>query len=273
VNTPLPPGGVNVPTNVTPGNPSNPFTPGISPNSPTTTTNPNPDPIDPCASANPCTSKIAKALDDLLQDSGLETVTIIRFLRCDGATNEPKFDEVDIQVVKGTGLKEQIFASSLADIQAQKCKTKESEPIALAMPEWWQLRPEAQRPQIAVIFREIRADQSLGNDYYSINIPHPKSIAKPSRKILPDYIKGNWQTLLTLNDNSKVIINTLTQGGGTSLMNSIKGLIDPNQLTKATIKQSHYPDHKFSEIVVTNFQVDYFAQGVKFQATWRAKVK
>jgi hypothetical protein len=159
----------------------------------------------------------------------------------------------------------------LATIEGEKC---ESCDCVATVPEWWQVRFEGGVEQVILTYREVKSDGSIGNDWYPITIPHPKNKTKTTAKLTRDYVKGNWQILLTLNDNSKVILNAIDEAEGLSFLKTqIIPLIDPAYLTKAKIKAAHFPDQGFGEIKVTHSQTDYFATGQrKLKATWRARV-
>jgi hypothetical protein len=200
----------------------------------------------------------------------LENILLKKLLNCD-PIGKPVFTYVPVQVVKGTALKEQLQSEQIAEIEAQQCK----ELTAIAtVPEWYQIRLEGKVPQLVLVYKQLKTDGTIGKDPYPITVPHPKSTAKPSRKLTSNYEKGNYQILLTLSDNSKVIINSKTEDSVKTVMTEIKKLIDPNFLTKSTLKVSHFPDSKFKQITVTNVRADYYATGLQdLKPTWSAPLK
>lgn len=191
----------------------------------------------------------------------LEPVSIRKFARCDPDTNEPEFTTASIRVLKGTALAAQTEAESLAQIEAQKCK-KCPEAIA-TVPEWWQLRPEGKRKQAVLLFKEKKPDGTIGNDPYPITIPHFKFTAPPSSAPLGDYRKGQVEGILTLKDNSKLIVHCFDQAEAERVINILKGLIDPTFLDGATQKIGKRNGQPFKEITVTPTRLDYYPSGVR----------
>jgi hypothetical protein len=79
------------------------------------------------------------------------------------------------------------------------------EDCVVAVPDWWQMRPGANRPQLSVIFRK-----GEGRNYHAINIPHPKVDPVPTASPIGPYTAGNFQATIVLIDNSKFIVNAVT---------------------------------------------------------------
>lgn len=71
-----------------------------------------------------------------------------------------------------------------------------------AVPDWWQMRPGADRPQLSVIFRKGGT-----RNYHAINIPHPITDPQPSVTPIGPYMAGNFQATIVCIDNSKFIVN------------------------------------------------------------------
>jgi hypothetical protein len=199
----------------------------------------------------------------------LTTISAKKFDKCEN--NAPTYTTQAVAVLAGTEQSELKKFEDLANIQGAQCKDCG---CVATVPEWWQVRFEGGTPQIIISYQEVKQDGTLGTDWYPITIPHPKSTNKPAGKLTPDYDKGSWQILLTLKDNTKVILNTKTEQGGKDFMDTrIKPLIADEYLVGAKIKTAHFPDSGFKDMKVTNKHVDYYATGNrKMQSTWRVKL-
>ena len=195
-------------------------------------------------------------------------IAIKKFIKCNGT--EPIFGREPITVPAFLVQAALANFDRLANIEAQICTQQEA--IA-TIPEWYQVRLEGGIPQLVLVSREIRLDGSLGNDYYSIAIPHPKSTTKPTSKLTSDYDKGNWQGVLTLTDNSKTIVNCKSSNEVKRVIDEIKGLIHPDFLTKSSLKIAEFPDKPFKKIKVRNYRADYYSQGLKnLKPDWRKRL-
>jgi hypothetical protein len=243
--------------------------------------NPNPDPCKPIG-GDLCQGQISdvvKSNSDKIQQLDLKTVgntaaiaaitaallatpvTIKKFIKCKGT--EPVFETEIITVPAFLILATLKNFERLADIEAQVC-LQCSELTAIAtVPEWWQLRPEARRPQAILVFREVRADNTLGNDHYAITIPHFSQSTPPAIAPLTTYKKGNFEGILTLNDNSKLIVNCVDADECTRVIGRLSAFIDGNQLTNSSTKIGQRSGLPFKEITVKAFRLDYYPNGVK----------
>ena len=136
------------------------------------------------------------------------------------------------------------------------------------------MRFEGGVEQLVISYREVRSDGTIGTDWYPITVPHPFNKVATTKVLTNPYKKGTWQILLTLDDNSKVIINTFDERGGLAFMkNQIIPLIDPAFLLKAKIKTAHFPDNGFQEINVRHHNTHFYESGNrKMKPTWKSRV-
>lgn len=75
------------------------------------------------------------------------------------------------------------------------------------------------------------------NSSWSLSIPWYKGNYK--NKIIesiPSYTKGSFATILTLNDNSKVVVNAISKAEGEGFMNKVKNVISGEKLQNALLK-------------------------------------
>lgn len=96
-------------------------------------------------------------------------------------------------------------------------------PIA-AIPEWWAVRPGADRPQLVVL---LKAKDSY--DYWSFSIPH-YARGEDTIPSIPEFTKGSHFAILTLRDNSKIWINAASTDMAESVVRAIAAYIDGSQL-------------------------------------------
>jgi hypothetical protein len=112
--------------------------------------------------------------------------------------------------------------------------------LVAAIPMSWQIRNEGNRPQLVIQCAEENGVDKEGNKKYKsamypISVPHWDGT--PSDKIsLPSYIKGNYEGIYTLNDNSKVTINALNEIECKKILNAIKPRIPKQYTTDAYFK-------------------------------------
>jgi hypothetical protein len=107
---------------------------------------------------------------------------------------------------------------ALAKLAAEGCG---KDPVA-AIPDWWQVRIGAERPQIVVTYRK----EGTGT-YHQISVPHPAATEKWASNLLGDYRKGPYAAILTLTDNSKFIVNCESEGEARRMLAIAKTLISP----------------------------------------------
>ncbi|MEO1592003.1 MAG: hypothetical protein AAFU71_12010, partial [Cyanobacteria bacterium J06632_22] len=95
---------------------------------------------------------------------------------------------------------------------------------AVAIPEWWAVRPGADVPQLAISLRAVQ-----GESRWSFTIPHYNK-GQDFRPQLPQFTKGSYFSTLTLVDNTKLVINANSFEEGERVINALIPLIDPAYL-------------------------------------------
>ena len=186
-------------------------------------------------------------------------ISVQKFSNCDKDGN-PVYTNQSISVIQGTEQQEINKFAELAKIAAQECK--DCDCIA-TVPEWWQLRPEAQRPQGILLFRELRDDGTIGNDRYSITIPHCTLTTPPSNPPLVEYKKGDFEGILTLKDNSKLIVNCETAIECNRVIDKLSQVIDNDYLEGSSRKIGKRSGLPFKQIKVVASGAHYYPNGVK----------
>ena len=154
----------------------------------------------------------------------------------------------------------------------QDNQDKELEVYA-AVPLWWQIMPEGNRPQLVLQFG-IKENGKIKAPKYPITLPHPRSNQKPLSPLLDSYFKGNWEGRLTLADNSKLIVNCKDREEVIRVVNTLKPFINPNMLKGAKLSISERTsDEPIKEQMVYARIATYFPQGIKDSDdfAWRVK--
>jgi hypothetical protein len=162
----------------------------------------------------------------------------------------------------------------LAFVRGELCE-KDTSAIA-SVPEWWQIRPEAHRPQMIYIYRVKNTNGTWVSGGYSLTVPHPKQTTTATVVKLPNYTKGNYQSILTLSDNSKVIVNGKDAAACEAMINATKAQIATSYLTNASTKSGiRGGATAFAEKAVQLWAIDYYAKGMQdgLKATWRKLIK
>jgi hypothetical protein len=112
--------------------------------------------------------------------------------------------------------------------------------LVAAIPMSWQIRNEGNKPQLIIQCAEENGVDKEGKKKYKsamypISVPHWDGAA--SDKIsLPSYVKGNYEGIYTLNDNSKVTINAQNETECKRILNAIKPRIPKQYTTDAYFK-------------------------------------
>lgn len=181
---------------------------------------------------------------------------------------KPKRISTTVQVL-ATPLGNEIFKTQIQfestaliaeELCLQKNKSSECECYA-AVPDWWQIRPEAGRPQLVIQFGEDLGNGKVGSPMYAITIPHYKG-NKPKTSPVPGYKKGSWEEILTLNDNSKVVVNAYSQSEARKIINACQQIISPEYLTNSYLKGGTIRKGKaLKEISVIPKMAKFFSTG------------
>jgi TolA-binding protein len=185
-------------------------------------------------------------------------ITVKQFDKCEGET--PIFTTRQVSVIQGTELAESTNADTLANIASQKCK--ECNAIA-TVPEWWQVRPEAGRKQAVLVFKELKDDGTIGNDPYAITIPHCTLTMAPNASPLPTYKKGDYQGVLFLKDNSKLIVNCFDADEVQRVITALSTVIDSAYLQGATQTIGRHKNKPFKKIKVKAQELHFYPTGAK----------
>lgn len=179
------------------------------------------------------------------------------------AADEEKatYEEKTLKVPKQEADTYKLLYERIAKLEALQCEQNNA--IA-AVPEWWQIRPEAQRSQLVVLFAEVKSTGKLGDSRWTLAIPHYNR-GKGFKPKIPDYNKGSWEGILVLKDNSKIIVNAKDRTECTRVINALKINVPVEyrvvngKAIKAKIGERVNSDLK--ECRVTAIRADFFSTG------------
>ena len=176
------------------------------------------------------------------------------------------------------------MAKCCPDIDYRKIKAFIDEAISkldlvAAIPISWQIRNEGNRPQLVIQCAEENGVDKDGNKKYKsamypISVPHWNGTASDSIS-LPSYIKGNYEGIYTLSDNSKVTINAKNEIECKRILNAIKPHISQQYLKDAYFKGGVIVrDKPIKESRVKPRYGRYFQEGQKNnKQDWRIDFK
>ena len=129
------------------------------------------------------------------------------------------------------------------------------------VPEWWAMRTGSDRPQLIITFGELKPDGKKGKPEYSISIPHYNGPPKLTHSPIPNYQKGQKQGILTLGDNSKVIVNAVNEDEAERVLNAARKIINPKYLKNSHIKIGDRKGQKLKQVKVGAVAAKFFRHG------------
>jgi len=192
-------------------------------------------------------------------DASLVDVSVRTFDSCNGTS--PVWKQRTVSCLRGTESETVLKFEYLADLKGQQvCNSQ----CYAAVPEWWQIRLEGKRPQLVILFAETDINgKVIGSPKNPITIPHPV-ISRGTTSPLPPYQKGQYESMLTLNDNSKIILNAVDASTADSMMDACKALVDPKYL-QGSIQRPTAPRRgtELLQIRVKAVRGEYFATGME----------
>jgi hypothetical protein len=183
------------------------------------------------------------------KDAEVKTVNLAakKFDHCNGTT--PVFTTMTVAVLEGTTLAESLKFDQLANIEGDKCK--ECPDGVHGSPEWWEIRPGSDRPQLLLLF----SPEGSNRANYQITIPHWTG-DKPSPQYPPirTYRKGLMMAVLHLSDSSKLIINAFDKNEASRVVGRLKSTINGAMKAKS---RTNYTELEGSDIIVQTMTCRY----------------
>jgi hypothetical protein len=220
--------------------------------------NPAPEPK-PAPDFDACKDPCIADMHDTSKGQKPKTIEYKLFKKC--GDNGPEFEAKTLNVPENQADALKILLDDAADRKGEKCTLEAN---TLTIPEWWAVRPGADRPQMVILYAEVLKTGKLTTSRWQLTIPHynrPKG-AKPS---IPKYKKGNVKGTLTLTDNSKIVINASTASECRKVINKLKILIPVALRTKEgkAIKPTilEREDGPLKQVDVIPLRGDFYLKG------------
>lgn len=198
-------------------------------------------------------------------------IKVTLFDHCDNGV--AKFKPETISVIQGTEAQVARQFNEMAQIRAKEECSQCQDAIA-AVPEWWQVRLGADRPQLVVQYAEVvgmkDGKPKYGAPMYALTIPHyylPRE--RTFKELFPAYIKGQAMAVLVLDDNSKLILNCADQDLAESMVEQLSTVINPNIRQNAHLSIGVRQGQKLKGISVYPRIAKFFATGQQnMTPTW-----
>jgi hypothetical protein len=142
-------------------------------------------------------------------------------------------------------------------------RVKCDQDVSAVFPDWWQVRVGADRPQLVVLYGEVDSQGHLSSSRWSLHVPwFDPRFRHQLKKLLPKYSKGNWQGMITLRDNSKIIVYGSTQSQAEITVKSLSKLCLSHQLpSPLTVKIGQTKGPNFKQVKVAPVRASYFPTG------------
>lgn len=132
-----------------------------------------------------------------------------------------------------------------------------------AVPDWWQVRKEGRRPQLVIEFGQRSRKGGIGSANYTLHIPHYKGRTPPKKSPIPPYRKGQEEGILTLFDNSKVIVNAFNRAEAKKVIEAAKKVIEAKYLKNSHVKYGTRKGTDLKEVEVFPAKAKYFPTGLE----------
>jgi len=132
------------------------------------------------------------------------------------------------------------------------------------IPLGWEIRPEYNRPQVIYQFAKVDSNGNIiGSPNYPITVPH--HLPTQPTTGLPNYIKGNWEIIYVLDDNSKITIHSKDESNGMLVLNAILPRLDPNFTKNPYLSKSCLvvTTNQLQQVTVKCRLAKYFSTGAQ----------
>ncbi|MDX2096933.1 MAG: hypothetical protein SFW36_04085, partial [Leptolyngbyaceae cyanobacterium bins.59] len=133
---------------------------------------------------------------------------------------------------------------------------------SVAIPEHWQVRVGADRPQLVVVFAEDLGGGKVGNVRYATSIPHYRY----GPRFKPDfggYEHGSVWARLILKDNSRIVINGKTKEEAIRQVQILRQFVKPEFDNPNAKPATGTYDEPMKECRVVAIYARYFGKGQK----------
>ena len=225
---------------------------------------PSGDPTTTTTTPDKCKDPCIQGLNDKVDEQNkTEIIEFKVFKECDKDKGEAIYITSSLPIPKIISAIVKSTLNTIAESQGKQCELDKHE-CYTAIPDWWQIRLGADVPQAIVQYAEIKADGKFGAPKYVISIPH-YSRTKETTAVtdFPTYTKGQKMGILTLSDNSKLIVNAKDSSELELVIGKLKLTIDANRLDGSVYSDGTRKGTNLQQIQVAPRSVKYFPTGQK----------
>ena len=129
--------------------------------------------------------------------------------------------------------------------------------------EHWQLKPESSREMVALMWGEFSSDSPIiGPPKWQTSVPHCSISIMPAASNVWGYRKGSVQLMVTLSDNSKIIMYVFSRAEGERVFGLISPYIPAGFLAGGYTKWGEYKGPPFKPGLLRLRRIDHYPQGV-----------
>jgi hypothetical protein len=155
-----------------------------------------------------------------------------------------------------------------------KVRCEDDNECLLVVPEWWQVKAGANRPQLLLIYADKLSDGTWGRQRREFVIPHFNvALRNALKSILPTVRKGSYQGIYTLKDNSKIMMYCINKTEVTRILREFDRLVLPNQRTKNFKTGEISYTSNFQKITLYPYEARYFSRGLEaLTPDWKEKL-
>ena len=227
---------------------------------------PEPAPEKPAPDVDLCKDPCIADMHQTLNSQKTVTIDYQHFKGCSSATGSPEFETRSIVVPANQA---EFMAKMLNDLAELKAKECDNLDLYAAIPDSWQIRLDRTPPQLVIQYAEIFSNGKTGSPKYSISIPYYlMSESETKAALFPTYTKGQRMGILTLQDNSKLIINAKDEREVDTVLSKLKMLIDPTKRIGEVFSNNQRKGQVLNQIRVAPKIAKYFAGGKNDKPQW-----
>ena len=217
---------------------------------------------DPCG--DPC-------IDTALSRTEPVVIQVKQFVSCTRAVFgiPAPYNTVAVTVPRLFAPAFQLVLDNQAELLKQiSCNPPEAS--VAAIPDWWQVRLGANRPQLLVLYARKFDDGTWDKPKYVLSVPHwEKTKLETVFGDFPAYDKGDFQGTRVLPDNSKLIVNAVSSDEANRVITKLSAGIPFSMIEFAQTSIADRRGAPLRKITVYPRIVRFFATGQRdLRPTW-----
>ena len=184
----------------------------------------------------------------------------IPYVECKDGEATQKMMTLEVRAGSITQSQKDALAKS-AQLALKGCQ---SDKAVATLPDWWQTRIGADRPQAVVYFREWDG-KKFGSYTHQVSIPH-YSKPKTYKPQFPIMKKGDENGIMVLSDNSKIVVNCVSKNEAKKMLDFFKRLVSVTYAKKVFTKFGTYGEGGLKKVETKAVRLDFYSRGQEFAA-------